>query len=409
VEEYQRDPCVRRLFERRSLGYETMLQYLKGIRDFCLAFGWTPSELVEHFRSLDPDEAVKLFREYFVRRKSGLAPKSLWNWLGGVKALLIENDVEYIDIISKRIAREFRRTVGRVRRLIQRDLITKEELIKVLRIAELRERALIALLATSGIRINAALHLRLMNFVDDLYDTALPCYAIEVPEEISKEREAYITFITWEAAEYLRDWLEYRRSRGELIGRGSYLFTTQSGSPLSRQRFETIWRELCREAGIDLKPVTVPGNTGIRYNIRVHSLRKFFRTTLQISGVDRMVAEALMGHSLSQFGVESIYNYATSHIEYMKTEYLKALNALLFLRKPRGLEIINGEARKRIQELEEKLKQSEEEKRLINERLLLMERRLENLASRMEDLLLKLRKAEKHVRKTLKKKGRRGK
>ena len=368
------------------MSYETMLQYLKGIRDFCLAFGLTPSELVERFRSLDPDEAVKLFREYFVRRKSGLAPKSLWNWLGGVKALLIENDVEYIDIISKRIAREFRRTVGRVRRLIQKDLITKEELIKVLRVADLREKALIAVLATSGIRINAALHLRLMNFVDDLYDTALPCYALEVPEEISKEREAYITFITWEAAEYLRDWLNYRRTQGELVGRSSYLFTSKSGSPLSRQRFETIWRELCREAGINLKPVTVPGNTGIRYNIRVHSLRKFFRTTLQISGVDRMVAEALMGHSLSQFGVESIYNYATSHIEYMKTEYLKALNALLFLRKPRGLEIINGEARRRIEELEAEIKRLKEERNMIELALRRSKDTVEDLRRTQEEM-----------------------
>jgi len=40
---------------------------------------------------------------------------------------------------------------------------------------------------------------------------------------------------------------------------------------------------------------------------------------------------------------------------------MKAVNHLLILRKPRGLEVINGEARKRIEELEAELKRRDEE------------------------------------------------
>jgi rubrerythrin len=65
-----------------------------------------------------------------------------------------------------------------------------------------------------------------------------------------------------------------------------------------------------------------------------------------------MAAEAMMGHSLTAFRVESIYNFAASRLDYLRAGYLKALNSPLFLKEPRGMEIINGVARQRIEELE---------------------------------------------------------
>jgi len=61
-----------------------------------------------------------------------------------------------------------------------------------------------------------------------------------------------------------------------------------------------------------------------------------------------------MGHSLSSFRVEPIYNYAASRLNYLRGEYLKALNNLLFLKEPQEMEVINGVARKRIEKLEKK-------------------------------------------------------
>jgi integrase len=288
----------------------------------------------------------------------------------GVKALLIENGVKAVDRVSREIAREFRRTVGPVRTLLKKDVITKEEIIQLLRVTPLRERAIITVMASSGLRLRAALSLQLANFRDNIFDESLPCYAIEIPEALSKEGEPYITFCSWEAASYIRDLIKIREARGETIKPSSYIFTAQdSEEPLSVSRFENLWRELCREAGVDLRPVKIKGQhvrivkggervysrEGQRYNIRPHSLRKFFRTALAISGVDRMAAEAMMGHSLTAFGVESIYNYSISRLDYLRGEYLKALNSLLFLKEPRGMEIINGVARRRIEELEERL------------------------------------------------------
>ena len=368
--EIRSDECVQRLLSRRSLKPETELNYLKGIAHFCDFSGLSPSQVVEKAKGMSEDELVEWFREFFIVKKNVLAPKSLWNFTMGIKALLIENGVKAVDRVSREIAREFRRTVGPVRTLLRKDVITKDEIIQILKVAPLREKAIIALMASSGLRVRAALNLRLENFKDNLWDESLPCYAIEISEELSKEGEPYITFCSWEAASYIRDYLRMREARGETIKPQSYLFTGQdSEAPLSVSRFETLWRDLCREAGVDLRPVKIKGRhvklvkggervyspEGKRYNIRPHSLRKFFRTALAISGVDRMAAEAMMGHSLSSFGVESIYNYAISRLDYLRGEYLKSLNNLLFLKEPRGMEIINGVARKRIEELEQKV------------------------------------------------------
>jgi len=294
--------------------------------------------------------------------------------LGGVRILLLDNGIRVIDRLGREISREMRNVFGSIKPLVRRDLITKEEIIRILHFADLREKAIITLLASSGLRVSAAASLRLRNLRDNIWDESLPCYAIEIQEEISKEGEPYITFMSWECAEYIRELLRKREDEGETLTPDSPLFITRYHKQISASRIENIFRSLCEEAGIDTRPITTPGRhpvpgkgnkviyrQGVIHNIRVHSLRKFFRTTLQISGVDRMVAEALMGHSLSQFGVESIYNYAVSNLDYLRSEYLKAVNNLLFLKKPRGLEIINGQARKKIEELETELKKRDEE------------------------------------------------
>jgi len=371
--EIKDDPCVTRLLSRRSLKPETALNYLKGIAHFADFAGLPPSGIVERAKNLSEEEIVEWFRTFFVSKKESLAPKSLWNFTLGVKSLLIENGVKAVDRVSREIAREFRRTIGPVRTLLRKDIITKEEILQILKFAPLREKALIATMASSGLRLGAALNLTFGNFRDNIFDESLPCYTIEIPEQLSKEGEPYITFVSWEAASYIRDLIKLRESRGEVIKPASYVFTSELGGPLSVSRFENLWREICRESGIDMRPVRIKGRhvmlakgggkmystEGVRYNIRPHSLRKYFRTALALSGVDRMAAEAMMGHTLSSFGVESIYNYAASRIDYLRAEYMKALNNLLFLKEPRGMEIINGVARKRIEELEAKVKELE--------------------------------------------------
>ncbi|MEM2386204.1 MAG: tyrosine-type recombinase/integrase [Candidatus Bathyarchaeia archaeon] len=372
--EVETDPTVQLMLKRRTLAGETRSNYIKGVRFFCEYFKAKPQKVVEAFKGLNGDQIVERFSEFFAWAKDKVAPKSAWGWLPGVRAWLVENGVREVDRVGRDIAREFRRRFGSPKPLLKRDIVTKEEIIRILKIAPLREKAIICTMASGGFRLSACLNLQLKHFKDDIINNpTLPCYCVEIPETLSKEGEPYLTFISAEAAEYIRTTLALRMENGEKIGPETYLFITKKkGVPLSSKRFENIWRTLCRQAGLDLKPVKMPGlhpigkkgggvkyEVGnIRYNTRIHSLRKFFKTACSISGCDRLASEAFLGHSLSKFGVESLYDYCISKLEWLKSEYLKVLPNVTFLKSVPTIPMENHEARRKIEELTRELNET---------------------------------------------------
>ena len=253
------DPAVQSYFRATSLDEDTRISYLKGIHDICRFYGLSPSELVEWFRRMSEDEVVEAFRRWLVGRKDELSPKTLWTRLGGVRCFLVGCGVRSIKRLQAEISDTFRRVVGSPKPVLKRDYISRGEIGRLLEAAGLREKALIAVMASSGLRLGAALSLRLRDFLDDLWNEELQSYAVEVKEENSKTREPYITFISWEAAEYLRDYLKARKVFGDKLKPESFVFVAEHGGKLSPCRFENIWRELCERAGIDSKPVEVKG------------------------------------------------------------------------------------------------------------------------------------------------------
>jgi len=380
LKEIEEDETVKKMLNSRSLEPQTKANYCKAIADFCSFFNAKPSEIVEQFKSMSEEEIVSKFADYFADAKDRLAPKSVWGWLPGIKAWLLENGVRQIDRVSREIAREFRRKLGSPKPMLKRDILTSEEIVKILEKADLREKAIITTIASGGFRLSTALKLKLKHIKDDI-ETNLPCYMVEVPEELTKEDEPYVTFISSEARDYIKDYLMLRKGRGEEITPESYLFVTDRGAkPLSDKRFENIWRRLCEEAKIDTKPITIKGKhaTGKRngqiiyeekprrYNTRIHALRKYFKTACSVSGVDRMASETFLGHSLTKFGMESIYDFAISKKDWLRQQYLKALPALTFLKKVnfkeiediRDLQARLAEAYVTIEKLKAQLRQS---------------------------------------------------
>ena len=58
-----------------------------------------------------------------------MAPKSLREYAYAVKALLIENGVRRIDYLRAEINRLLRRSIGKQKKILKRDLFVKEELL----------------------------------------------------------------------------------------------------------------------------------------------------------------------------------------------------------------------------------------------------------------------------------------
>ena len=365
LKEVESDPTVQKMLSRRSLKGETRRGYIKGIRFFCQFYRMKPADVLERFRTLDQDDVVDEFSEFFAWAKDRVASTSCWKWLPGVRAWMVENGIRTVDRVSKEIAREFRRKFGGVTTLLKRDVLSKDEIIRVLKVAGLRERAITAVMASGGLRLNACLNLQMKHFKDKIWNPTLPCYAVEIPEALSKEGEPYVTFISSEAAEFIRALLLERQKAGEILTDETYIFTAKNkvNEPLSDHRFENIWRELCEQAGLDLRPIPIKGihkvaggkavnRNAVRYNTRIHALRKFFKTACSISGVDRMASEAMLGHSLTKFGVESVYDFCITKLDWLRDEYFKVLPAVTFLKELPIIPICNHEAHEKIRALE---------------------------------------------------------
>jgi len=376
-------PSVDRVARVRGYSQNMAEHLAKAIANFCDFMSCGVDEALDRIRGMGGEEIIGLFRDYFIERKPFLAPKTIWNWSNAIKIWLYENGVD-IDPISKKITREYRRYVSHrgIPKLLKRDIIEKDEIRRILLASDIRTRALIAVLASSGLRVGVSgLRLQLRHFRDPL-DKELPCYMLEIPEELTKaeygQENPHITFISREARDFLIAYLRKRESMREKLTPESYLFVTYRNGkpePLTYRGALHLWERACEAAGIDRRPIILPSGRmsvegknknkinkqTIRYNIRFHSLRKYFKTACSLMGVDRLATEAMMGHSLTQFGIESVYDYCIAHLDWLRDQYLKALPALTFVAElPPEVSAVNHQARQRLEELEQKVQALEE-------------------------------------------------
>ena len=104
-----------------------------------------------------------------------------------------------------------------------------------------------------------------------------------------------------------------------------------------------------------------------------------------------MASEAFMGHTLTKFGVESLYDFCITRIDWLRSEYMKVLNAVTFL-KPLEIKVEDGKVSQKIRDLEvqiEALKNlintlDQRTKQLLEDKAELVERlRREDLAKRL--------------------------
>ena len=107
---------------------------------------------------------------------------------------------------------------------------------------------------------------------------------------MAKERVRYVTFITPEAKPLLRQYLDLRKRKGEAFTPESPLLASADKKELTAHALRLRWRRLLRKAGLAEKSKTF-------HKLRMHVLRKYFHTMLEIAGVSKSFSERLLGHS----------------------------------------------------------------------------------------------------------------
>jgi len=308
---------AKHLLRHRTGSQATLYQYIYGVHRFSKWLNTPPDQLVKSCQDQDGDPKPKALAQTsrmlddFVAnlQAENLAPGTVSNHVKGVKALFRCNGLklELPYSLSKRGVYEDRAP-------------TPEELQKILDIANLRERVIITMLALGGFRIGTLVKLCYRHVKRDLERQAVPIH-VHVEAEITKGKyHDYDTFLNQEAAEYLRDYLEIRRKgspRGrtppENIRDDSPLIRDdlyKHPRPIATSTLHVVIHNLYIRAGLLTK-----NPLGRRYDLRAHSIRKFFCTQMASLGMQTDYIEYMMGHTISTY----------HDIKMKGTEYLRGI------------------------------------------------------------------------------------
>ena len=211
-------------------------------------------------------------------------------------------------------------------------------------------KAIIHFMASSGVRVGALHELRLKH----IEDMPNECKSVLVYADSISE---YTTFITSECYQAIEDYLTYRKRKGELITKDSFVFVKPNGQ---QHDDDDLSISLCRlsTSKLDRK------KSGVRYTVSSsHGLRKRFNTILKMNKeINISIAEKLLGHS-SSVKLDNVY-FAPSK-EQLFNEYQKAISDLIIDEKYKlkselenqkiKIEELENDKDKRIIQLENKL------------------------------------------------------
>lgn len=147
-----------------------------------------------------------------------------------------------------------------------------------------RNRAIVEVLFSCGLRVSELVNLRLTDlYVDEQY--------VRIMGKGSKER---LVPISEKALRELDHWFVVRREMKIKPGEEDYVFLNRRGAHLTRTMILIMIKQQAAEAGI-------------RKTISPHTLRHSFATALLEGGADLRVIQALLGHE--SIGTTEIYTH----------------------------------------------------------------------------------------------------
>jgi integrase len=290
----------------------TEVQYKRVWERFSSSIGMTAKEIVADYeRSNDRNvmrNHARLIRSWIGKLlKEGLANTSVKVMVGAIKSFYKYNDLPLGHIPQAMSGIVYH----------NRDL-TKEEIVQIMAVVKLREKAFFAVMAQSGLRPHTIKQLRLKH-LEDL--EKVPC-KIEVPQELAKGKYgSYVTFIGPDALKYLKQYFATRKN----LTSDSLLFCAHDDpkKPVNvkdmSRAFRLAARKLEKSGALDFEI-----REGKPSELRLYNLRKFFRKYANQMGFENV--NYLMGHTVRG----SDANYKPQDPEFYRELY--AEKAMPFLR-----------------------------------------------------------------------------
>jgi integrase len=333
------------LFNRTGSPY-TLYEYIYDFNDFCRWTKAKPDQLVNKCRNQNGimnangiARMEKTLNEYIDHLQTkNLSPTTVRSQVKNIQSVFRINDVP------------LKLPYGlSVWHLYDERAPSREDLQRILDLADLRERVIITILAVSGLRVGTLLKLQYRHVKDDFERGIVPVH-VHVEAGLTKaKRRSYDTFLNEEASECLKAYLTARRKGTEKIPPEQI----HDESPLIRGRrhkqVRTVAVHTVHEFVHDLfvKIGLLEKNwSRRRYAYRTHSLRRFFRTQMASLDVDPDYIDFMMGravkdryHDVKMKGVEYLRGvYMTSGIRIRPKIKMNKIDALKEILQTWGLD-----------------------------------------------------------------------
>jgi integrase len=311
--------------------------YRAAIRDYAKKLNIT--ELDKYVK--DSPNVTEDIRRYLTLL-DGRPSKTVSTYTGAIKVFLQDKGVKVPDGAWVKIRRRGFMP-KRIRATTRDKKPTKPQIKRLLNYVDVKGKALILFLASSGARIGETLQLK-----EEDFNLEADPPSVHIRGEIIKggvgERTTYFSY---EARDAIKDWVSIKNGMGK---RDGSTYKDDRVFPFVVSTANDLFNRACDKAGIG----TRDKRTGRRV-YHLHSLRKFFRTKI---GLDLDVTHSLMGHSeyLDQ-------SYLRQEQEEIAKAYLEAMpNVSIYggqSQEIKSLEEENVELKDRLSKTEVKLAQIE--------------------------------------------------
>jgi site-specific recombinase XerD len=339
AEEIEGDSAFQYYQEKHGISENTMAGYINALQRYVEYTGLSLTELVEEAEDEETKNITKEKREVGIRLRGfrkhlkvcNLAPASIRRMLAGVKSFYTNGYSIELPTLGKD-----RALAGKVKQE-NKGIPSKEDIIKVLDIADMREKAIILGITSSGLSTKDFVNLTVNDFREG-YDEETGITVLDLRR--AKTAQDFVTFFSAEATEEINDYLRWRerdkpKTAHPDILNGWEKHLIHSGNDylickkyISNEYLETQNEELRRESESGLQTVFrqlanragIARDKGMWNMFRAHKLRSWFYSQMLNNSCPQDLAEVFMGHT-SKLG-SSGGTYYTAIIPKLKEAYL---------------------------------------------------------------------------------------
>ena len=373
AEDIEADTAFQYFKHKHDLSEKTMIGYVNALQRYVEFTGLSLTKLVEEAQAEETKNIHKEKRQVG-QRLSGfrkhlkaldLAPASIRRMIAGVKSFYVNGYSIELPILGKD-----RDLAGKVK-IENKGIPSKEEILKAFDIADLREKAIILGITSSGLSTKDFVNLRVKDFREG-YDEETGITVLDLRR--AKTAQDFVTFFSAEATAGINEYLRWRErdkpitlhkdildswEKHGIYGGDDYLICKKYilGAYLETQNEElrresesglqTVFRQLANRAGI-------ARGKGMWNMFRAHKLRSWFYSQMLNNSCPQDLAEVFMGH-VSKLG-SSGGTYYSAIVPKLKEAYLEFMPHLSLL-SPVETKVIESQSYKELRAQNEVLKE----------------------------------------------------